>query len=154
MLKVRAPDGSRIDTGRLGAKAAEQLAAAMAGNDVDPEQSAQVRMAENASAAGEVVTVLHVEDHGTVSIAGKPEITGNEGWLTEVKPLDPSWFYDLSPAMAAVRACHELIKRGLTPYDFFKIVSETVLPQMNDLTRAEAGKLAGVLSRKKMREAA
>ena len=66
-----------------------------------------------------------------------------------VEPLDASWFYELSPATAAVRACHELIKRGLIAHDLFKIAAETLLPLMNEPTRALAGKLAGVLSREK-----
>ena len=57
-----------------------------------------------------------------------------------VEPQDASRFYDFSPETVAIRACHELVRRGVKPYDLFGIFADALMPLMNELTRAEACK--------------
>lgn len=130
---VRTVNGEPLDTSGFVGKAAEQLAKAIAGNDVPTQESADAR---KEAMGAEPVSITGTEEQWDA--------------VTQAPPEKPSaeWFYNSSPEVAATRACHELVKRGLTPTDYLKIVLETVmLQQMNKLTRLEAGKLAGKISR-------
>ena len=134
---VHTTNGGKLDTSEFGAKAQEQLAKAMAGNAVDAETSAQARIVEN-----------ELADAFGMKAAGETDDTAKTRQELGLTPPDASWFYDSSPEVAATRACHELVKRGLTPSGLFDIFCKTImLQQMNKLTRLEAGKLAGKISR-------
>lgn len=51
---------------------------------------------------------------------------------------DATWFYDLTPEAAFIRACHELVKREFTPVDLFGLACKTMASMMNELTWQDA----------------
>ncbi len=127
--KITAPDGSTIKIADLGPNAQAMIRAAGNSQPDGGDGSERIRK------LGEPAPV-------TVTVTTEPAPAELTAPVTVTVTTEPraDWFYDLSAKAAAVRACHELIERGVAPYDVFVIICDTVLPRMNQLTRAEARK--------------